>query len=207
MGKEAKIGLGVLGLLLVILAGVVVVRLVRPGNKPSTPLGGAEPAAGRESASSDRANSTGASQSQPTVVLADSRGSPAKQAPRELEHWKLTSDAAAKNTLAPLGLTAPPSNMPQPALAASPALASSSAGSLGLRPGQRVYVVVQGDTLTQIAKHELGNLGRWGEIAELNREQLGDDYNFLVPGTELILPGTATSAGTLTHRPEPGSRR
>src|SRR5262249_46209519 len=54
-------------------------------------------------------------------------------------------------------------------------------------PG-RVYTVTEGDTLFEIARHELGKPARWAEIYELNREVLGDDTDFLRPGTELILP-------------------
>ena len=41
--------------------------------------------------------------------------------------------------------------------------------------GDRVYVVQAGDTLYDIARYELENASRWGEIVALNRNQLGDD--------------------------------
>ncbi|MEX2119122.1 MAG: LysM peptidoglycan-binding domain-containing protein [Pirellulales bacterium] len=52
----------------------------------------------------------------------------------------------------------------------------------------RVYAVQEGDTLFDIARFELGRAARWAEIYELNRDQLGEDLNYLAPGMELVLP-------------------
>lgn len=52
----------------------------------------------------------------------------------------------------------------------------------------RVYVVEEGDTLFDIAKYELGQASRWGELYELNRDVLGDQGDHLKPGIELRLP-------------------
>jgi hypothetical protein len=46
------------------------------------------------------------------------------------------------------------------------------------------YVVTQGDTLRQIAREELGDAGRWTEIAEAN----GLDSLDLEPGQVLVIP-------------------
>jgi nucleoid-associated protein YgaU len=46
------------------------------------------------------------------------------------------------------------------------------------------YVVMQGDTLRQIAREELGDAGRWTEIAEAN----GLDDLDLEPGQVLVIP-------------------
>ncbi len=54
--------------------------------------------------------------------------------------------------------------------------------------GERVYVVGEGDTLFDIARHELGRAARWTEIYDLNRDVLGEDFDYLRPGTELVLP-------------------
>jgi nucleoid-associated protein YgaU len=53
---------------------------------------------------------------------------------------------------------------------------------------RRIYVVEEGDTLFDIARYELGKASRWAEIYELNRAQLGTDYNYLPPGMKLVLP-------------------
>jgi nucleoid-associated protein YgaU len=61
--------------------------------------------------------------------------------------------------------------------------------------GGRTYTVVEGDTLFDIARYELGKASRWAEIYELNRTALGRDFDYLVPGTELRLPGDNTERG------------
>ena len=48
--------------------------------------------------------------------------------------------------------------------------------------------MVEGDTLFNIARYELGKAARWAEIYELNRDVLGKDFNYLTPGTQLTLP-------------------
>jgi nucleoid-associated protein YgaU len=73
----------------------------------------------------------------------------------------------------------------------------------------RVYTVADGDTLFEIARHELGKPARWAEIYQLNRDLLGDDFDYLRPGTELILPADASNASsqlrsnTAARAPEP----
>src|SRR6185369_15113107 len=57
-----------------------------------------------------------------------------------------------------------------------------------LRSAGRIYKVVEGDTLFEISRYELGKPSRWAEIYDLNRDVLGDDFDHLSPGTELTLP-------------------
>jgi nucleoid-associated protein YgaU len=54
--------------------------------------------------------------------------------------------------------------------------------------GGRPYVVQEGDTLSSIARNELGKVSRWAEIYQLNRQVLGKDYDYLTPGMRLMLP-------------------
>lgn len=68
--------------------------------------------------------------------------------------------------------------------------------------GSRMYVVAEGDTLTDIARYELGRAARWTEIYDLNREVLGDNYDLLRPGTELVLPAESRP-DRLTENPSP----
>ncbi|HEV3138380.1 MAG TPA: LysM peptidoglycan-binding domain-containing protein, partial [Pirellulales bacterium] len=49
--------------------------------------------------------------------------------------------------------------------------------------GSNVYVVEEGDTLFDIARYELGKASRWAEIYDLNRDALGEDFDYLQPGT------------------------
>jgi nucleoid-associated protein YgaU len=65
---------------------------------------------------------------------------------------------------------------------------TSAVALRGPARGGRTYTVVEGDTLFNIARYELGKASRWAEIYELNRDVLGKDFNYLTPGTQLTLP-------------------
>lgn len=54
-------------------------------------------------------------------------------------------------------------------------------------PKAPTYVVVAGDSLSKIAKEQLGDASRWPEIVELNKEALPNP-NLLKVGQELKLP-------------------
>jgi nucleoid-associated protein YgaU len=51
----------------------------------------------------------------------------------------------------------------------------------------RTYVVQSGDSLSKIAKEELGDASRWPEILELNKDKIKDP-NLIHPGQELEMP-------------------
>lgn len=70
----------------------------------------------------------------------------------------------------------------------------ASVSSASAPPGTRVYTVADGDTLYEIARRELGRANRWGEIYQLNRDQLGSDFGYLRPGTQLVIPSDSASA-------------
>jgi ABC-type amino acid transport substrate-binding protein len=57
-----------------------------------------------------------------------------------------------------------------------------------IEAGQKVYKVKPGDTLSAIARDQLGNLRRWPEIWEANRGRIADP-NLIDVGWELVLPG------------------
>lgn len=59
--------------------------------------------------------------------------------------------------------------------------------------GGRSYLVEKGDTLFDIARYELGAGARWPEIFQLNRRALGEDFDYLKPGTKLVLPARDSS--------------
>ncbi len=69
---------------------------------------------------------------------------------------------------------------------------------------ETLYTVAEGDSLYRIARYELGDASRWYEIYQLNREVIGESYNHLRPGTQLILPDNHASepADAVTRRPE-----
>jgi hypothetical protein len=52
---------------------------------------------------------------------------------------------------------------------------------------KRAYVVQSGDSLSKIAKEELGDASRWPEIFELNKDKI-EDPNLIHPGQELKMP-------------------
>jgi ABC-type amino acid transport substrate-binding protein len=54
-------------------------------------------------------------------------------------------------------------------------------------PGQSVYKVKPGDTLSKIAQTQLGKMSRWQEIWEVNKGRIADP-NLIEIGWELILP-------------------
>jgi nucleoid-associated protein YgaU len=68
--------------------------------------------------------------------------------------------------------------------------------------GGDVYTVEAGDTLFDIARYELGKASRWGEIYELNREVLGQDFDYLQPGTQLRMPPHGSRADTIAREPD-----
>ncbi len=67
------------------------------------------------------------------------------------------------------------------------------------RSGSDVYVVAEGDTLFDIARYELGRAARWSEIYQLNRDVLGEDFDYLRPGTELVMPPRSRPAAEVSQ--------
>ena len=66
-----------------------------------------------------------------------------------------------------------------------PDFSNVKSGSSSTAP--MVYVVVKGDTLSKIAKHEYGRAGDWKRIFEANRDIL-DDPDKIFPGQKLKIP-------------------
>lgn len=66
--------------------------------------------------------------------------------------------------------------------------------------GGRIYTVEAGDTLFGIARYELGKGSRWVEILKLNRDALQDDFDYLTPGMQLVLPDD--SGDSVTRHPD-----
>ncbi len=88
-----------------------------------------------------------------------------------------------------------------------PARQTLQTASTRHRAGERVYVVSEGDTLFDIARHELGKASRWTEIYDLNHDVLGEDFDYLRPGTELVLPHDARERDTVTRKDDPRYQR
>ena len=66
-----------------------------------------------------------------------------------------------------------------------PDFSNVKSGSSSTAP--KVYVVVKGDTLSKIAKHEYGRAGDWKRIFEANRDIL-DDPDKIFPGQKPKIP-------------------
>ncbi len=89
-----------------------------------------------------------------------------------------------------------PSLCPRPRKSAVVQAGATGARAGQPRSGRDVYIVNDGDTLFTIARYELGKATRWAEIYELNREALGEDFDYLRPGMELLMPARETEAAT-----------
>lgn len=59
--------------------------------------------------------------------------------------------------------------------------------------GERTYTIEKGDTLSKIAKEQLGQASAWKQIFEANRDVL-DDPDRIFPGQVIKLPPADTSA-------------
>jgi nucleoid-associated protein YgaU len=57
--------------------------------------------------------------------------------------------------------------------------------------GQRSYTIEKGDTLSKIAKEQLGHASAWKQIFEANRDVL-DDPDRIFPGQVIKLPPADT---------------
>jgi hypothetical protein len=55
-------------------------------------------------------------------------------------------------------------------------------------PRTRLYTVREGETIYDIARHELGRVARWKEIVALNQESIGEDIEAIEPGLRIRLP-------------------
>ncbi|MFE3761795.1 LysM peptidoglycan-binding domain-containing protein [Streptomyces sp. NPDC059104] len=77
--------------------------------------------------------------------------------------------------------------MPSPASAAHKAVPVSPKPSPTAK--KRMYTVKAGDSLSSIARRELGNEARWRELYAMNRTVVGPNPDMILPGMVLTLPG------------------
>ncbi len=61
--------------------------------------------------------------------------------------------------------------------------------------GTALVTVRAGDTLSKIAREQLGDASRWPEIHGLNKAVIGADPNKLKPGWRLVMPKAKSAAG------------
>ena len=55
-------------------------------------------------------------------------------------------------------------------------------------PPRRTYTVVSGDSLSKIAKRELGDANKWRKLYEANKAVVGDNPDLIKPGQVLVIP-------------------
>ena len=55
-------------------------------------------------------------------------------------------------------------------------------------PPKRTYTVVSGDSLSKIAKRELGDANKWRKLYEANKVVVGDNPDLIKPGQVLVIP-------------------
>ncbi|MER7337237.1 LysM domain-containing protein [Streptomyces sp. NPDC000075] len=107
--------------------------------------------------------------------------------------------AAAERMAASAPKSAMPPKTPMPPKAAHPAPAAPSdlsaahkAVPVPPKPApaakKRTYTVKPGDSLSAIARRELGNEARWRELYALNRGVIGANPDLIHPGQVLTLP-------------------
>lgn len=89
-----------------------------------------------------------------------------------------------------------PSLCPRPRKSAVVKAGATRASAAQPRSGRDIYIVNEGDTLFTIARYELGKATRWAEIYDLNRAALGEDFDYLRPGMELVMPARGTEAAS-----------
>jgi len=65
----------------------------------------------------------------------------------------------------------------------------SSSSEVFMKPvaGRNTYTVKAGDTLTRIAQDQLGNMARWKDIWDLNRDRVANE-NLIYPRLVLLMP-------------------
>lgn len=70
----------------------------------------------------------------------------------------------------------------------SAASGSKSGSRTDLKKSSKTYTVKSGDSLSKIAKLELGSSSKWNEIYKLNNKIIGSDPNRIKPGQKLVMP-------------------
>ncbi|MFI5667869.1 LysM peptidoglycan-binding domain-containing protein [Streptomyces sp. NPDC051704] len=100
--------------------------------------------------------------------------------------------SATKAAAERMAAAAPPKPMPHtptPTSAAHKAVPAAPAPKPMPAAKKRTYTVRSGDSLSSIARLELGNEARWRELYAMNRGVVGSNPELLHPGQVITLPG------------------
>jgi len=65
---------------------------------------------------------------------------------------------------------------------------TKATGRTDTKKKPKTYTVKSGDSLSKIAKLELGNSSKWQSIYNLNKKVIGKDSNKIKPGMKLVMP-------------------
>ncbi|MBE9913393.1 LysM peptidoglycan-binding domain-containing protein [Paenibacillus donghaensis] len=71
---------------------------------------------------------------------------------------------------------------------AANATATNKKPRVDMKAKNKTYTVKPGDSLSKIAKLELGNSSEWNRIYQLNKKLIGNNPNAIKPGQKLVLP-------------------
>lgn len=106
---------------------------------------------------------------------------------------KYTDAASGPRAAERMAAAAPPKPAPGHVQHKTPTPASAAHKAVPTAPkppseAQRTYIVKAGDSLSAIARRELGNEGRWRELYAMNKSVVGPNPDLIRPGMVLMLP-------------------
>jgi nucleoid-associated protein YgaU len=106
---------------------------------------------------------------------------------------RMAASAPPKSMAAPGSMTPPKPMTPPHKVTHTPTPTSAAHKAVPAAPEppsakKRVYTVRPGDSLSAIARRELGNEGRWRELYAMNRAVIGPNPDMIRPGMVLTLP-------------------
>ncbi|MCC0097101.1 MULTISPECIES: LysM peptidoglycan-binding domain-containing protein [Streptomyces] len=100
----------------------------------------------------------------------------------------VSATKAAAERMAAASRPKPMPHTPTPTSAAHKAVPAAPAPMPMPAAEKRTYTVRSGDSLSSIARLELGNEARWRELYAMNRGVVGSNPELLHPGQVLTLP-------------------
>ncbi|GAA2616305.1 MULTISPECIES: LysM peptidoglycan-binding domain-containing protein [Streptomyces] len=144
----------------------------------------------RAGSAADAASATRAA-AERMAAAAPPRPAPAKPTPTSAAHKAVPAPPRPSVMPKPGASSAVPGAMhtPTPHSAAHKAVPAAPMPKPAPAAKKRTYTVKPGDSLSAIARQELGNEARWRELYAMNKGVVGPSPDLLRPGTVLTLPG------------------
>ncbi|MEV6578053.1 LysM peptidoglycan-binding domain-containing protein [Streptomyces sp. NPDC051582] len=100
----------------------------------------------------------------------------------------VSATKAAAERMAAAAPPKPAPHTPKPTSAAHKAVPAAPEPKPMPAAAKRTYTVRAGDSLSAIARRELGNEARWRELYAMNRGVIGSNPELIHPGQVLTLP-------------------